>query len=63
MIAGAVRCRFGGVGARPVRVWGTAMIEDDDDTRPTAAEVVLWVAVLVCLCVLVVATWEQSGGR
>jgi hypothetical protein len=38
------------------------MIEDDDFT-PTAAEVVLWVAVAVCLGVLLVATWEQAGGR
>jgi hypothetical protein len=34
----------------------------DDDTKPTAPEVVLWVALLVCLCVIWRATWTQTGG-
>jgi hypothetical protein len=37
------------------------MIEDDD-IRPTAPEVVLWLAAAVCLRVLWWMTWQQTGG-
>jgi hypothetical protein len=34
----------------------------DDDTKPTAPEIVLWVALAVCLGTLWYMTWTQTGG-